>query len=124
MTKRILLIDDEPDIVRLTQITLTTMRGWHVRVAASGEEGIQMACDQQPDAILLDLMMPEMDGQEVCRILRQTEQTQAIPIILLTAKIRNNTASAYTCLGVSGVITKPFNAVQLSAEISEILRWE
>lgn len=124
MTKRILLIDDEPDIVRLIQITLTTMVGWHVLVAASGAEGIQMACDQQPDVILLDLMMPEMGGQEVCQILRRTQQTQGIPVILLTAKIRSNMTSSYSRLGVSGVIAKPFNAIQLSAEISEILHWK
>ena len=121
--KTILLIDDEPDIARMIQITLMTLADWQVLIAESGETGIPMAINHQPDAILLDMMMPGMSGREVLQQLQQSSLTASIPVILLTAKIRKDTVNSYVDLKVSGFISKPFNAAELSTQISTILNW-
>ncbi|MFQ3585158.1 MAG: response regulator [Cyanobacteriota bacterium] len=122
-SKRVLLIDDEPDIVRMTQITLMALVDWQVLVAYTGSDGIRTAKDEQPDAILLDVMMPGMDGLETLRQLQQAPETQSIPVILLTAKVRNSDQASYSNLNVAGLIPKPFNAAQLPRQIAAYLNW-
>ena len=122
--KKILLIDDEPDIARMIQITLTALVDWQVLIAESGEVGIPMAIKHQPDAILLDMMMPGMSGREVLQQLQQSSLTASIPVILLTAKIRKDTVNSYADLNISGFISKPFNAAELPTQISTILNWQ
>jgi CheY-like chemotaxis protein len=122
--KTILLIDDEPDIARMIQITLTALVNWQVLIAESGEAGIPMAINHQPDAILLDMMMPGMSGREVFQQLQQSTLTASIPVIFLTAKLRKNMEHSYADLSISGFIPKPFNAAELPSQISRILNWE
>lgn len=88
MTKRILIIDDEYDIRAVAQLTLKAVGGWDVSSASSGDEGLAKAADEQPDVILLDVMMPEMDGIETFHALQANPVTQSIPVILMTAKVQ------------------------------------
>lgn len=121
--KRILIIDDEEAIQTVVQFGLKLAVGWEVMTASSGREGIVRAQATQPDMILLDVMMPEMDGLTTFQQLRQQPETQAIPVILLTAKAQASEQRVFQATGVNGVITKPFNALELAAQIVRIMAW-
>jgi len=123
MTKRILVIDDEDGIREIIQISLEVAAGWEVLTASSGNEGLVTANIEQPDAILLDVMMPDMDGPTTFRQLQANAATQGIPTILLTAKAKISEQQQFIDLGVAGVITKPFKAVDLVTTICKILSW-
>lgn len=123
MTKRILIVDDEYDIRAVVQLTLKAVGGWDVASAASGQEGLEKAVGQSPDVILLDVMMPEMDGISTFKILQAHPETEQIPVIFLTAKAQAAERRQFNDLGVSGVITKPFNSLDLPEQIAKILHW-
>jgi CheY-like chemotaxis protein len=123
-TKRILVIDDEDGIREIIQICLEAAAGWEVVTAASGSEGLADAQTTQPDAILLDVMMPDMDGPTTFRLLQANVRTRHIPTILLTAKAKISEQQQFIDLGVTGVITKPFKAQDLVNQIREILKWK
>ncbi|MEW6492393.1 MAG: response regulator [Cyanobacteriota bacterium] len=123
MTKKILVIDDEDGIREIIQICLEVAAGWEVMTAASGSEGLAIAKQQQPDAILLDVMMPDMDGPTTFRQLQADAATAHIPTILLTAKAKISEQQQFIDLGVTGVITKPFKAQELVDQIRAILNW-
>ncbi|WP_416668053.1 response regulator [Egbenema bharatensis] len=123
MTKRILIIDDEYDIRAVAQLTLKTIGGWNVLSAASGHQGLDKAAEEQPDAILLDVMMPDMDGIETFRALQANPTTQSIPVILMTAKVQASEQRRFAELAVAGIITKPFKAIKLPEQIAKILGW-
>jgi CheY-like chemotaxis protein len=123
-TKRILVIDDEDGIREIIQICLEAAAGWEVVTAASGSEGLVDAQTSQPDAILLDVMMPDMDGPTTFRLLQANVRTRHIPTILLTAKAKISEQQQFIDLGVTGVITKPFKAQDLVNQIREILKWK
>jgi two-component system, OmpR family, alkaline phosphatase synthesis response regulator PhoP len=118
MTRRILIIDDEFDIRAVARLTLQTIGGWDVLLAESGIEGLVKAADEQPDVILLDVMMPDMDGIETFQALQSNPVTQSIPIILMTAKVQQ-----FAELGVAGIIAKPFKAMKLPGQIAKIVGW-
>lgn len=123
-TKRILVIDDDEIIRLVLQLSLSTLAQWQVLTAASGQEGIKIAQTEQPDAILLDMMMPDMDGlATMCELNAQLE-TQNIPIILVTAKARMADKQQWSELRISGVITKPFEPSELVPTIQTMLKWE
>jgi len=122
-TKRILIIDDEYDIRAVAQLTLKTVAGWDVSLAASGKEGLVKAADEQPDVILLDVMMPDMDGIETFRALQANPATESIPVIFMTAKVQAAEQRRFTELGVAGIIPKPFKAMKLPAQIAATLGW-
>ncbi|MEB3282585.1 MAG: response regulator [Lyngbya sp.] len=121
--KRILVIDDEDGVRDIIQITLETVAGWEVIAASCGQEGLEMAIAQQPDAILLDVMMPNLDGPATFKQLQADSQTQHIPTILLTAKAKSSEQQQYANLGVNGVIIKPFEAQNLVDQIRGLLGW-
>ncbi|MBE9178787.1 response regulator [Oculatella sp. LEGE 06141] len=123
-TKRILIIDDEYDIRTVAQLTLKTVGGWDVSIAASGEEGVAKAVDEQPDVILLDVMMPDMNGVQTFQVLQANPVTQSIPVILMTAKVQAADQRRFAELAVAGVIGKPFKAMKLPGQISAILGWD
>lgn len=123
-TKRILVIDDEDGIREIIQICLEAAAGWEVVTAASGSEGLADAQTTQPDAILLDVMMPDMDGPTTFRLLQANAKTRHIPTILLTAKAKISEQQQFIDLGVTGVITKPFKAQDLVNQIRKILKWK
>lgn len=123
MTRRILVVDDEDDIREVAQLSLEMVAGWEVSAARSGAEGIEKARDERPDAILLDVMMPDMDGPTTFRHLRDDPATAGIPVILLTAKVQSADRERFAGLGVDGVLTKPFDPMELARQVSETLRW-
>lgn len=116
--KRILVIDDEADILMLAQLGLEMVNGWEVFTASSPPIGIQMAAQHQPDAILLDMTFPDMDGAEVLRRLQAQESTRHIPVLLVSGN-----HSAMTQLGAAGVVEKPFDVTRLAEIVSSILNW-
>ncbi len=122
--KRILLIDDEETIQEVVQVGIEIEAGWQVAIASSGLEGIDLAQRQQPDAILLDVMMPDMDGISTLSNLKANAQTCSIPVIFLTAKTQATEKNELQNLGVVDVITKPFNSMTLASQIAKILKWE
>jgi len=121
MSKRLLIIDDEDDIREVTQIALQLNTGWDVLLASSGAEGLAVAQAELPDAILLDVMMPDLDGMAVLGRLKADERTAAIPVILLTATVQKAREAPGT--GSAGVIVKPFDPLTLAPEIIDILGW-
>ncbi|MEL6326745.1 MAG: response regulator [Cyanobacteria bacterium J06626_23] len=123
MTRRILVIDDEEAIHVLIQAALELIAGWQVIAASSAAAGLEKAQALQPDAILLDVMMPGVDGPTAFRQLQATPATQQIPVILLTAKARNGERRALEALGVAGVITKPFEPELMASQIATLLQW-
>jgi len=123
MRKHILLIDDEDYIREVTAVSLETVAGWEVSSASSGPAGIELAKKARPDAILLDVMMPEHDGPATLRLLRNDEATAGIPVIFLTAKIQSIERERLQAIGAAGTLAKPFNPLTLANQVSEILGW-
>jgi len=120
----ILLVDDEDDIREVAAMSLETIGGWRVSSAAGGDEGIEIARAEQPDAILLDVMMPDLDGPGTFERLRADPLTRDIPVILLTAKAQGADRRSFARLGVAGTLTKPFDPMTLTDQISAILSSE
>lgn len=123
MTRKILIIDDECDIQAVAQLALEVVAGWTVATASSGLEGLELALYEPPDAILLDVMMPDMDGIMTLQALQSNPKTSMIPVILMTAKTQLADRERFAKLGISGLISKPFKAMQLSEQISLVLSW-
>jgi CheY-like chemotaxis protein len=117
------MIDDEPDIREVAQTGLEVIGGWEVSTAGCGSDGLARAAAERPDAILLDMMMPEMDGSEVFRRLRADETTRSIPVVFLTAKVQAADQRFLRELGAEGMIAKPFDPLLLADEISRVLGW-
>ncbi|MBW4616237.1 MAG: response regulator [Desmonostoc vinosum HA7617-LM4] len=124
MTKRVLFIDDEETIQKVVQFGIHMAVGWDVMTASSGPTGIETAQTEQPDVILLDVMMPDMDGIATFKALQSHPETEHIPVIFLTAKAQTSEKRQFNDLGVSGVITKPFNSLDLPDQIARILHWQ
>lgn len=122
--KRILVVDDEDDIREVASMSLETISGYAVITARSGVEAIRLAQTEHPDAILLDVMMPEMDGPSTFRQLQSMPETSSIPVILLTAKVQANDRAKFASMGVAGVLPKPFDPMTLGAQVAEVLGWE
>lgn len=120
--KKILVIDDYPDNVFLLQDRLE-QEGFEVIKAYEGNMGIQKAIEEKPDLILLDIMMPDVSGYDVCKILTTNEETKLIPIILLTALTDAQNIKEGLQLGAFDYIKKPFNKVELVARINSALRF-
>jgi CheY-like chemotaxis protein len=123
VARRILIIDDEDDIREVAALSLQTVAGWDVIVANSGAQGVARASEQHPDAILLDVMMPGMDGPTTFRELRKNPATAAIPVLLLTAKVQGSDQRRFADLGVNAVLFKPFDPLTLSSQIANALGW-
>jgi len=118
---KVLLAEDEEDIRKVAQISLQFRGGWEVVLASNGEECLAKAASDQPDVILLDCMMPKLDGYETCRRLKQDPSLRHIPVIFLTAKAQEVEVKRGLALGAVGYLIKPFNPMSLAAEISQIL---
>ncbi|MEM0981354.1 MAG: response regulator [Cyanobacteria bacterium P01_H01_bin.58] len=122
-SKRILIVDDEESIQKVVKLSLEMEANWETITASSGQEGIHQAERHQPDAILLDVMMPEIDGIATFEALHDNPETQSIPVILLTAKTRTAEKRLFQKIGVAGVITKPFNPLTLASQVAKLLAW-
>ncbi|MEG4497868.1 response regulator [Microcoleus sp. F10-C6] len=121
--KQILIVDDQEHLRELVQLCLEDLAGWNTLVAESGEECLQLLQTERPNAILLDLSMPGMDGFAVYAHLRSDPITRSIPVILLTARVMSSDIAEFAEMGVAGVIRKPFEATSLPGKVAEILGW-
>ncbi|QZZ19583.1 response regulator [Leptothermofonsia sichuanensis E412] len=121
--KQILVIDDEADIREIAKMSLQITKRWKVLTAASGEEGVAIATKYHPDAILLDVVMPEMDGLLTLKTLKNNPETKPIPVIMLTATGNVVTQRQYAELGAQAVLTKPFDPGLLGNQIATALNW-
>ncbi|MBD1894896.1 response regulator [Coleofasciculus sp. FACHB-129] len=117
---RILLVEDDPDIQTVACLGLKVVGGFTVEVCSSGSEAIQKAPMFAPDLILLDVMMPGMDGMTTLKALRELPQTLSTPVIFLTAKVQTHEVAYYKQLGVLDVIAKPFDPMTLSATLNRM----
>ena len=119
----ILVVDDEADIVKVIQYNLEK-EGYKTIPAYTGEDAITLATKLKPTLIILDLMLPQMDGMEICRILKRDEDTQDIPIIMLTAKGEEADIVSGLEIGADDYVTKPFSMKELIARVKTVLRRE
>jgi CheY-like chemotaxis protein len=124
MSKRVLVVDNEPYIQEVAKLSLEMVAGWQVLTASSGMEAIATATIERPDAILLDVMMPDMDGLATFAKLQEQAETKDIPVILLTAKIQTADRQYYEKLGIQYAIAKPFDPITLAQEVAKTLGWE
>jgi CheY-like chemotaxis protein len=122
--KSVLIIDDEQDIREVIQAALEDLAGWRVSLADSGSQGILQAKTEPPDAILLDVSMPEMDGFDCFHQLQADPITRAIPVVLLTARILPSDRRQFAEIGVAGIIPKPFNPITIWNQVAQILKWQ
>lgn len=120
MGKKILIVDDEKDLVETMTLRLEAA-GYEVLCAYDGQDGLEKARDIKPDLILLDVMMPKMDGYQVCRMLKFDEDYKNIPIIMLTARGQEQDRKTGIDVGTNDYITKPFDSKDLLARIQKIL---
>ncbi|MDJ0573351.1 MAG: response regulator [Pleurocapsa sp. MO_192.B19] len=122
-TKRILVIDDDEDIQDVARVALEVVGGWEVITASSGNEGLRLAAIEQLDVILLDVMMPDLDGIATLEQLKANPVTQPIPVILLTAKVQSSDRDRFAQLDIIAIIAKPFKTMLLADQLAEILGW-
>jgi CheY-like chemotaxis protein len=122
--RRILIIDDEDDIREVAALSLEATAGWHILTASSGVEGIEIATAEQPDAILMDVMMPEFDGPTTFGNMKQNPSVAHIPVLLLTAKVQGVDQRRFAGLGLAGILFKPFDPLTLAQQISDTLGWK
>ena len=120
MPKEILIVDDEPSIVVPIQF-LMEQQGYSVLVAENGEDALDAIYKYKPDLILLDIMLPRIDGYEVCEIVRLNPEYRGIKIIFLTARGREVEIAKGLALGANAYITKPFSNTELVAKVKELL---
>jgi two-component system OmpR family response regulator len=118
---KVLLIDDEEDIRKVGHLSLEKVGKFQTLIAACGREGLDLAASNRPDLILMDMMMPGMDGLTALAELRQTPALREIPVIFMTAKVQRNEIARYISMGALGVIQKPFDPMTLPAEIRKIM---
>jgi CheY-like chemotaxis protein len=121
--RTVLVVDDDDDAREVTALSLQTVAGWNVLEAYCGAQGIESAKLNQPDAILLDVMMPAMDGPAFLQKLKTARSTAHIPVVLLTAKARPSERASLANLPVEAILTKPFDPLQLAAQVAAALGW-
>ncbi len=118
--ERILYVEDEPDIQAVAKLALEMVGGYQVMICSGGQEALDKVVDYAPDLILLDVMMPGMDGPTTLQNLRADPATEAIPVIFLTAKVQPSEVAQYQALGALNVIAKPFDPMMLAAQVRQI----
>ena len=121
--RRVLVIDDEEDIREVARLSLELVGQYQVLTASSGRDGLDSARSHRPDAILLDVMMPDMDGPAALAELRADPSTRDIPVLFLTAKTQHAERMRLAQLGAAGILTKPFDPLKLSADVASALHW-
>jgi DNA-binding response OmpR family regulator len=118
--KRILIVDDEEDILKVLRFRLEA-NSYEVLIASDGQEGLNKARSEKPDLIILDLMLPKLDGYKVCRMLKFDETYKAIPIIIFTAKAQKKDEELGMEMGADAYISKPFEPEILLGKMKELL---
>lgn len=123
-SKQVLIIDDEKGIRDVLAMCLREFAGWDVVTADSGLTGLAELTRAKPDAILLDVVMPEMDGLTFLHQMQANPDYEAVPVVLLTAKVSLTVSSQLLSMGVVGAISKPFNPLLLSDQLATLLHWD
>lgn len=123
MSVTALVVDDDDSIREITQIALEAVGGWRVIPADGGVAALALAREHRPDVVLLDVMMPDMDGPTTFRRLQEDPATRDIPVVLLTAKVQVGVKQVWNEIAVAGVISKPFDPMTLHTQVAEILGW-
>jgi len=118
--KRVLVIDDYPQVVELLKMRLESA-GYEVLVAFDGQEGLQKARQEQPDLIILDIMLPKMNGYKVCRFLKFDKKYRHIPIVILTSRAKQSDAEIGLKMGADEYLFKPYNPKQLLAMVKKYI---
>ncbi|KZM77178.1 response regulator [Cellulosimicrobium cellulans] len=121
--RRVVVIDDDPSIREVVELALHAVGGYEVHVAEDGDSGAEIAERVLPDAIVLDVMMPVVDGPTVLARLRMRPALRDVPVVFLTAKVGAGEISRLDGLGAAGVITKPFDALDLAPRLAALLGW-
>lgn len=122
--KKILLIDDNEDNRILIQIALKLTTNWELIAASNGMEGIAKAQSEIPNLILLDVVMPDIDGFNVYQILKRNLSTRTIPVIFITALVNSKILSQLKATGAIGIIIKPLNTITLACDIARMCGWD
>jgi len=118
---KVLLVDDEPDILRLAQLSLQAIGRWQVVCCTSGEEALVVAAREKPDAILMDVMMPHLDGPATLAALQQDAATRDIPVVFMTATNDPEEQARLIAMGARGVISKPFAPLSLPERLAALV---
>ncbi|MEK7349067.1 MAG: response regulator [Candidatus Eisenbacteria bacterium] len=118
---RVLVVDDEPDLIRILEFGLRAA-GYQVEIAADGQEGLKKAREIRPDIILLDLMLPKLDGYKVCRLLKFDERYRHIPIIILSARTQEGDQALAKEMGANRFITKPYEFSEILSHIEALVK--
>ena len=118
--QRILYVEDEPDIQAVARIALETVGGFTVQICSSGEEALQAAVEFAPDLLLLDVMMPGMDGPTTLKELRNLPDLENTPAVFMTAKVQPQEIEQFKSYGALDVIAKPFDPMALSSQITAV----
>jgi CheY-like chemotaxis protein len=123
MSRRVLVVDDDDAIREIARTSLELVAGWDVQVASNGADAVELCRASPPDAVLLDVMMPTMDGPTTFARLQANPRTRDVPVVLLTAKVQPAERRRWDDLGVAGVIAKPFDALRLPRQVADLLGW-
>ncbi len=123
-TRRILVIDDDAVVREVVQGCFEDVAGWDVSTASSGQEGLERVLTEKPDVIVLDMIMPKMDGITFLRALSGNPTIYPIPVVLLTSRIDLTDPDTFPMTGVRGAIAKPFNPFLLVKQVAEFLDWD
>ena len=120
MLKTIVLVDDDPDILLVAELALVNVGGFEVESFLSSQEAVAQARSINPDLIILDMMMPDIDGMKALQMLRGFDQLDQVPIVFMTAKVQKNEIQTYLDAGAAGVIQKPFDPMKLAEKVTNI----
>ncbi len=123
MKRTILIVDDEDDIREVAQLVLEMEADFTVVTAASGADGVDLARRHRPDVILLDVMMRGLDGPATLQQFRADPATRDLPVVFLTARARDSERAGLAALGVTGVLSKPFDPMTFAADLRKLLGW-
>lgn len=118
---KVLIIEDDEDVRCVANLSLSLIGGLQVVEAESGAQGIEMAAQEKPDAILLDLIMPEMDGSQTIAALKTNPDTAKIPVVFLTTRTLSEDSERMRNLGAAGILHKPFDPMTLASQLQEII---
>lgn len=119
---KIMYVEDDPDLRKIVTVSLAAKGGFTVRVCDSGEQALKQVGEFQPDLIIMDVMMEDMDGPETLGELRKLPETAAIPILFMTSRVLHQDVEKYKKIGAAGVIKKPFHPLKLADEVKELWR--
>lgn len=120
--KKIMHVEDDPSIQMVARVALEAVGGFTVCTCSSGHEALQQYATFQPQLVLLDVMMPGMDGPSTLKQLQQQQDLRLVPVVFMTAKVQSSEIESYKALGASDVVVKPFDPMTLSSQINQIWR--